>query len=224
LNNILFCVWMSTLGCDWSYISYISGHEKHIAPAAPSALHVMSDISTLRHHHELHSTHEHTQLSRWVTMQAGLATVKLVLNGGEPPGSPFPAKISAGPVAPYSCTFEGPDLVGCVLGAACSFLVASRDAFGMLAPHTPTLLHLFRLLLGRHTVLTFYHSSPLLPSTKMAFSVSKTEHQSRMSWSTFSPTQSHHNNRPWSYPHGHNWQRPLYFWINTQMHWKTSHA
>ena len=58
--------------------------------------------------------------------------MELYLNGEELPGSPFPADISAGPVLPASCTLEGPDLVGCLLGATCSFLVASRDAFSNL--------------------------------------------------------------------------------------------
>jgi hypothetical protein len=76
-------------------------------------------------------------------MQAGLVTVELALNGEELPGSPFPAEISAGPVSPASCTLEGPDLGGCVLGATCSFLMASRDSFGELPiayqhPHPPT--------------------------------------------------------------------------------------
>ena len=67
-----------------------------------------------------------------MALQAGTANVELFLNGEELPGSPFPAEVSAGPVFPASCTLEGPDLVGCVLGATCSFLVASRDAFGNL--------------------------------------------------------------------------------------------
>jgi len=61
-----------------------------------------------------------------------MATVELAVDGREVPGSLFLTEISSGPVSPGSCTLEGPDLVGCVLGSTCSFLIASRDAYGNL--------------------------------------------------------------------------------------------